>query len=120
VPEPTIAISDLVDDSAMPSPAPDIEIAALGPAEIRSAAEVFKGLGHEGRLAALAFLADGEKSVGDICDHLHLNQPATSQILAALRASRLVAFRRDGKNVLYQLAAPELADLIRIAGRLKF
>ena len=120
MPEPTIAISDLADDAAMPSPAPDIEIAALGAAEIRSAAEVFKGLGHDGRLAALAFLADGEKSVGDICDHLHLNQPATSQILAALRASRLVAFRRDGKNVLYQLAAPELADLIRIAGRLKF
>ncbi|MBT9292418.1 ArsR/SmtB family transcription factor [Prosthecodimorpha staleyi] len=120
MPEPTIAIPDPADDSAMPPPVPDIEIAALGPAEIRSAAEVFKGLGHDGRLAALAFLADGEKSVGDICDHLHLNQPATSQILAALRASRLVAFRREGKNVLYQLAAPELADLIRIAGRLKF
>jgi ArsR family transcriptional regulator, virulence genes transcriptional regulator len=43
---------------------------------------------------------------------LSLRQPAVSQQLARLRADNLVETRRDGKNVYYMLARPEVREII--------
>jgi DNA-binding transcriptional ArsR family regulator len=41
-----------------------------------------------------------------------LRQPAVSQQLARLRADDLVETRRDGKNIYYSLARPEVRQVI--------
>jgi ArsR family transcriptional regulator len=55
------------------------------------------------RLRLLSVLQDGELSVSALCDRLHLAQPTVSHHLGRLRTARLVANRRDGKQVFYSL-----------------
>jgi DNA-binding transcriptional ArsR family regulator len=78
----------------------------------REASEFLKALSHEARLVILCLLAEGEKSVTEIEQTLALRQPAVSQQLARLRADKLVEARRDGKNIYYSLARPEVRQVI--------
>jgi DNA-binding transcriptional ArsR family regulator len=78
----------------------------------RNASDFLKALSHEGRLAILCLLIDGEKSVGEIEELLNLRQAAVSQQLARLRADNLVKVRRDGKNVHYSIARPEVLEIM--------
>ncbi len=55
------------------------------------------------RLRLLSALQDGEHSVTALCDQLQLAQPTVSHHLGRLRSARLVANRRDGKQVFYSL-----------------
>jgi DNA-binding transcriptional ArsR family regulator len=81
------------------------------------AAEFLKALSHEARLVILCLLIEGEKSVTEIEQLLSLRQPAVSQQLARLRADELVDARRDGKNVYYSLARPEVREVIEALHR---
>ena len=78
----------------------------------RKASEFLKALSHEARLVILCLLVEGEKSVTEIEQLLSLRQPAVSQQLARLRAEKLVEARREGKNIYYSLARPEVRDVI--------
>lgn len=55
------------------------------------------------RLRLLSALQDGEHSVTALCDQLQLAQPTISHHLGRLRLAKLVANRRDGKQVFYSL-----------------
>ncbi len=81
-------------------------------ANAREASEFLKALSHEARLVILCTLIEGEKSVSDLEQMLSLRQPAVSQQLARLRADNLVETRRDGKNIFYSLARPEVVEVI--------
>jgi DNA-binding transcriptional ArsR family regulator len=81
-------------------------------ANAQEASEFLKALSHEARLVILCLLVEGEKSVAELEDMLSLRQPAVSQQLARLRADDLVEARRDGKNIYYSLARPEVRDVI--------
>jgi len=78
----------------------------------QEASGFLKALAHEGRLLILCLLIDEEKSVTAIEEILSLRQPAISQQLARLRAEGLVETRREGKNIFYSLARPEIRDVI--------
>jgi DNA-binding transcriptional ArsR family regulator len=78
----------------------------------REASEFLKALSHEARLVILCLLVEGEKSVTEIEQILSLRQPAVSQQLARLRADKLVEARREGKNIFYSLARPEIRQVI--------
>ena len=78
----------------------------------REASDFLKALSHESRLVIPCLLIEGEKSVTEIEQTLHLRQPAVSQQLARLRTEGLVETRRDGKNVYYSIAKPEVRDII--------
>jgi DNA-binding transcriptional ArsR family regulator len=78
----------------------------------RQASEFLKAMSHEARLVILCLLTEGEKSVTEIEQLLKLRQPAVSQQLARLRADDLVETRRDGKNIYYSLARPEVRQVI--------
>ena len=78
----------------------------------RRAADLLKALSHETRLIILCLLVEGEKSVTEIEQLLSLRQPAVSQQLARLRADGLVDTRREGKNIYYSLARPEVREVI--------
>lgn len=92
---------------------------ACDPARLRASAEMFKAMGHDIRLAALACMQTGEKTVGELGAFLNLRQPAVSQILSVLRNSGLVVTRRDGKNIYYGLASEDLLPLITLATRIR-
>ncbi len=82
--------------------------------QARAASEFLKAFSHEKRLVILCLLVEGEKSVTELGQLLELSQPSVSQQLARLRAGDLVEMRRDGKNVYYSLARPEVRDLITV------
>lgn len=94
-----------------PSGALDIDMML---SNARLASEFLKALSHEVRLLILCFLIEGEKSVSEIEKMLKLRQPAVSQQLARLRAEGLVDARRNGKNIYYSLARPEVRDVIGV------
>jgi DNA-binding transcriptional ArsR family regulator len=78
----------------------------------KRAADFLKALAHQSRLLILCILAEGEKSVSELEDILHLRQPTVSQQLARLRADGLVSTRRDGKTIYYTLASEEARTVI--------
>ena len=73
---------------------------------IPRAAARFKALGDEGRLALLAALQRGEKSVGELAEATGRSQPNVSQHLASLTHAGLVEARRDGTRAFYRIADP--------------
>lgn len=81
-------------------------------AAIEEAANIFKTLGHEGRLLILCHLAQGSKSVGELEGMLDARQSAVSQQLARLRIEGLVTARRDGKTIHYSLRDPRIGELL--------
>jgi DNA-binding transcriptional ArsR family regulator len=89
----------------------DLDIDALI-ASAQEASGFLKALAHEARLLILCLLIEEEKSVTAIEDILSLRQPAISQQLARLRADGLVETRREGKNIFYSLARPEVREVI--------
>jgi len=85
--------------------------------QARAASEFLKAFTHEARLVILCLLVDGEKTVTELEQLLNLRQPAVSQQLARLRADDLVEMRRDGKNIYYSLARPEVREVISVLHR---
>ena len=78
-------------------PMPDEEI-------LYDLADLFKVFSDTTRVKILFALLPGELCVADIADEIGASQSAVSHQLRILKASRLVKFQRDGKNVLYSLA----------------
>jgi ArsR family transcriptional regulator len=66
--------------------------------------DVFKALADRTRLRILALLGNNEVCVCHIHDSLGLPQPTVSRHLAYLRRSGLVAARRDGVWMHYQVS----------------
>lgn len=80
--------------------------------QARLASELLKAMSHEGRLLMLCLLAEGETTVSEIEAKLGMPQAAVSQQLARLRLDGLVAARRDGRNIYYTVARPEVTALL--------
>ena len=86
---------DIVDrvNSAMP-----------GEEELFDLAELFKVFGDSTRIKILYLLFEAEMCVCDIAQLLGMTQSAISHQLRALKQSKLVKSRREGKTVFYSLA----------------
>ncbi len=78
-------------------------------------ASLFKTLGHPQRLAILRLLESQELCVCEIEAALDLRQAYISQQLTLLREAGLVCFRREGWNVRYRIACPEVYTLLEMA-----
>lgn len=90
---------------------PEIDISDLV-ANAGRASDFLKALSHETRLVILCVLIEGERTVTELETMLDMRQPAVSQQLARLRADDLVAARREGKNIYYAIARPEVIEVI--------
>ncbi len=77
--------------------------------------ELFKVLGHPGRLAILDILRNGEQCVCHIEAHLGYRQAYISQQIAILREAGLIQDHRDGLNIYYRVIHPEVYALIDVA-----
>lgn len=72
--------------------------------ELYDLAELFKVFGDSTRIKISYVLVESDMSVGDIAQALNMTQSSISHQLRVLKQSRLVRFRREGKNIVYSLA----------------
>ena len=76
-------------------------------------AEFFSLLGDANRLRILSVLALKELCVCDLAGALEMSESAVSHQLRALRALRLVSYRKRGRKVFYSLQDNHVLDLYR-------
>jgi ArsR family transcriptional regulator len=81
-------------------------------------AEFFRMLGHPVRIRVLELLQDGPMPVRDLLADIGVEPSNLSQQLAHLRRAGIVVSLRQGTTVLYALAGPDVADLLRAARRI--
>ena len=72
--------------------------------ELYDLAELFKIFGDTTRIKILYALFQSEMCVYDIALLLNMGHSAISHQLRVLKQSKLVNYRREGKNILYSLA----------------
>jgi DNA-binding transcriptional ArsR family regulator len=75
-------------------------------------AELFKIFGDSTRIKILYVLFEAELCVCDIAQLLNMSQSAISHQLRALKQSKLVKYRREGKTIFYSLADSHVQTII--------
>ena len=94
----------------------------IDPGQLRHAAAeavaALKLLANEDRLLLLCQLSQGEMCVGDLESELDIRQPTLSQQLGVLRNEGVLATRREGKNVFYSVANPDMLEILAVLYRL--
>lgn len=75
-------------------------------------AELFKIFGDTTRIKILYVLFESEMCVCDLAQLLGMTQSAISHQLRALKQSKLVKYRRDGKTIFYSLADGHVRTII--------
>ena len=80
--------------------------------EFYDLAELFKIFGDSTRIKILYLLFESEMCVCDIAQLLNMTQSAISHQLRALKQSKLVKYRREGKTVFYSLADGHVRTII--------
>ncbi|MSR21596.1 MAG: ArsR family transcriptional regulator [Gemmatimonadetes bacterium] len=88
-------------------------VRTVNPELLRRAAEIIKLLGHPERLKIVEVLESGEATVSDIQEQLGMAQAIVSQHLAKLRGAGVVAARREGVHVFYQLTEEKVHHILR-------
>jgi DNA-binding transcriptional ArsR family regulator len=81
-------------------------------------AEFFRMLGHPVRIRVLELLGEGPRTVRELLDDIGVESSNLSHQLAMLRRAGIVVSNRDGASVVYALAGPDVADLMRAARRI--
>ena len=71
----------------------------------------FNAIAEPRRRHILEFIADDERSVGEIAEALDLEQPSVSKHLQVLLNVGLVTARRDGRRTLYRTNADGLRTI---------
>lgn len=67
-------------------------------------------IAHQHRIRIIEELHAGEKNVNSLQAILGISHSVVSQHLSILRANKVVKQRKEGNQVYYQLAQPELAN----------
>lgn len=76
--------------------------------------ELFKIFGDSTRVKIINVLLDKELCVNDIVDIINVSQSAVSHQLRILKASKLVKYRKDGKEVYYSLADDHVEAIFKL------
>jgi ArsR family transcriptional regulator len=80
-------------------------------------ARVFQALAHPTRIAVIDALRGGERTAGALQTALGVEQANLSQHLAVLRANGLVATRRAGNQIFYEIRDPVLTKVLDLLKR---
>ncbi|WP_026504309.1 ArsR/SmtB family transcription factor [Butyrivibrio sp. NC3005] len=80
--------------------------------ELYDLAELFKVFGDSTRIRILFALLESESCVCDLAEALNMTQSAISHQLKLLKLSKLVNFRREGKQIIYYLADDHVKTII--------
>ena len=82
--------------------------------ESEKLALLYKAFADDTRVRIMMFLSEGEKCVGDIAVATNMSQSAVSHQLKTLKYSDLVSSRKDGREVLYNLADDHVRTIINM------
>ncbi|WP_242225189.1 ArsR/SmtB family transcription factor [Shinella zoogloeoides] len=77
------------------------------PAAIEWQADALRAFAHPSRLEILFMLHQGRYPVGMLAHGLGVSETTILKHLAVLRARSIVAMRREGRSVRYEIAGPE-------------
>lgn len=83
----------------------------LGTSKAQRMAEFFSLLGDPNRLRILSVLAEKELCVCDLAAAIDMSESAVSHQLRTLRTMRLVSYRKQGRNVFYNLQDSHVLNL---------
>ena len=75
--------------------------------------EILKALAHPARLAMVDALRSGERRVCELQQLVGSALPTVSRHLSVLRATGLLACRREGAQIYYRLLVPCVVDMFR-------
>lgn len=89
----------------------NIQTQVLNTRKAQRMAEFFSLLGDANRLRLLSVLAKRELCVCDLAAALSMSESAVSHQLRALRAMRLVSYRKQGRQVFYSLLDRHVLEL---------
>jgi DNA-binding transcriptional ArsR family regulator len=89
----------------------NIQTKILNTRKAQRMAEFFSLLGDANRLRLLSVLANQELCVCDLAAALSMTESAVSHQLRALRAMRLVSYRKQGRQVFYSLLDRHVLEL---------
>lgn len=78
------------------------------------ASELLKALSNQHRLLILCRLIDGEKSVGQLAEFLHIRDSTVSQHLALLRRGGIISGRRDGQTIWYSIENDVARQVVKV------
>ncbi len=81
-------------------------------------AKFFRAAGDPGRLALLAFIADGERNASECVEKLGMVQSRVSAHLACLVTCGFLSLRRDGRHAYYSIRDPRVLVLVRLGAEL--
>lgn len=93
----------------------EVEVSSLDRETFLTLSEIFKLFADETRLRIICAILNTELCVCDLCELLNLNQSAVSHQLQLLRNSKLVKYRKEGKQVFYSLEDDHIESIIKIA-----
>ncbi len=93
----------------------EIKLSNIDREEIQGLSEMFKLFADETRLRIICAILNHELCVCDLCELLELNQSAVSHQLQLLRSSKLVKYRKEGKQVYYSLKDEHIENIIKMA-----
>lgn len=82
--------------------------------QLERVANLFRAFSEASRLAIVQELKSGERSVSDIVDALPTSQANVSKQLKMLHDAGVVSRRKEGTQVLYQIADPMVFELCRL------
>ncbi|MBA3973453.1 MAG: transcriptional regulator [Candidatus Solibacter sp.] len=84
----------------------------------RLKSEILQALAHPTRIAIVEELRRGELTAGALSGKLGLDQANASQHLALLRSRQIVAYRKEGSQVIYSLKDPALGEVLDVLKRI--
>jgi ArsR family transcriptional regulator len=77
------------------------------------AAELFRVMSAPMRLKIISSLCNSEKNVGQLLEEIKTTQPNMSQHLNTLFKSKVLGRRRDGVQIYYYIANPQVVAVCR-------
>ncbi len=80
--------------------------------QLQRAADILKTVAHPTRLRIIDLLEDGERAVTEIRNYLGATQPYVSQQLNIMKARGILASRRNGTQIYYSIANPNVVKII--------
>jgi ArsR family transcriptional regulator len=92
---------------------------AISPETFELAATIMNAIAHPYRLRILEVLErKPEANVTELCERCGANQPTISRQLARMRAAGVLTTRREGTNVYYRVARPEVLGVLECVRKL--
>lgn len=82
--------------------------------KLKDISELLKVLANENRLAVVCSLLEKEMTVSELHKKVNnISQPALSQHLSVLKATKIIEARRNGLNITYSIKDNKIASIIQ-------